>query len=189
MKKKVMIFLAVIIFIVAAAAYAVIDRTTDIYNSEIDSSDYTAVGLTEDGTVKQEFKSSEDYLDGMAVKLDASGNIDKILLDYKLVEKSSGKEIAAGEVSLKDVRSGKFFSLRFDRADGCKDKAYIFQMEVKECDENSVISVSYADEILVARTICHGFDLETFIITVCFAAYIVLFMKWLSKLFNQGNRG
>ena len=118
MKKKVMIFLAVIIFIVAAAAYAVIDRTTDIYNSEIDSSDYTAVGLTEDGTVKQEFKSSEDYLDGMAVKLDASGNIDKILLDYKLVEKSSGKEIAAGEVSLKDVRSGKFFSLRFDRADG-----------------------------------------------------------------------
>ena len=157
--------------------------------SEIDSSDYTAVGLTEDGTVKQEFKSSEDYLDGMAVKLDASENIDKILLDYKLVEKSSGKEIAAGEVSLKDVRSGKFFSLRFDRADGCKDKAYIFQMEVKECDENSVISVYYADEILVARTICHGFDLETFIITVCFAAYIVLFMKWLSKLFNQGNRG
>lgn len=147
------------------------------------------MGLTEDGTVKQEFKSSEDYLDGMAVKLDASGNIDKILLDYKLVEKSSGKEIAAGEVSLKDVRSGKFFSLRFDRADGCKDKAYIFQMEVKECDENSVISVYYADEILVARTICHGFDLETFIITVCFAAYIVLFMKWLSKLFNQGNRG
>ena len=68
-------------------------------------------------------------------------------------------------------------------------KDLYFQMEVKECDENSVVSVYYADEILVARTIRHGFDLETFIITACFAAYIVLFMKWLSKLFNQGNRG
>lgn len=189
MKKKIIIFLAAVFFVVAAGAYAVIDRTTDIYNGEIDSSDYTAVGLAEDGTVEQEFRSAEDYLDGMAVKLDASGNTNKILLDYKLVEKSTGKEIAVGETSLKDIRSGKFFTLQFDRVDGCKGQDYIFQMKVAECDKNSVVSVYYADEILVVRTIRHGFDLETFIITMCFAAYIILFMKWLSKLFNQGNRG
>lgn len=189
MKKKIIVFLAVVIFIVAAGAYAVIDRTTDIYNSEIDSSDYAAVGLAEGRIVEQEFLSAEDYLDGMAVKLDASGNTDKILLEYKLVEKSTGKEMAGGKISLEDVRSGKFFLLGFDRVDGCKGQNYIFQMQVKECDGDSVVSVYYADEILVARTIRHGFDLETFVITVCFAAYIVLFMKWLSKLFNQGNRG
>ncbi|BDZ77055.1 hypothetical protein [Claveliimonas bilis] len=187
MKKKMMIFLASIFFVALAMIYAVIDRTTDIYDSNIDSSDYNAVGLTKSGVVEQEFESAEEYLDGMAVKLDASGNTNKIVLDYALLDKDTRKEITQGEISLEDVQSGKFFHLKFDRINGCMGESYIFKIQVKECDESSVVSVYYANDVLVARTLRHGFDLETFIITICFVLYIVLFMKWLSKLFNQGN--
>ena len=36
----------------------------------------------------------------------------------------------------------------------------------------------------VIRSLTHRFDLETFIVTLCFAAYIILFMRWLYKLFE-----
>ncbi len=188
MKKKVVFVLAIILLLVVARVYAVIDRTTDIYNSQIESSDYVAVGLTENKIVEQKFKSVEDYLDGMSIKLDVSGNPGSVTLEYTLIEAESQKEVAQGEMSLEDVRSGKFFPLEFERVNESKGKTYIFKITVKECDENSVVSVYYANDILVARTLRHGFDLETFIITVCFMAYVLVFMKWLSKLFNQGNR-
>ena len=37
---------------------------------------------------------------------------------------------------------------------------------------------------LVARTVDHGFDIETFVIFLAFIAYIVIFMKILYKLFK-----
>ena len=78
--------------------------------------------------------------------------------------------------------------MNFDQVTGCKGKEYLFEIMAQECDEQTSMTVYRAGEILVMRTIHQGFDVETFIITVCFILYIVLFMKWLSKLFRQGNR-
>ena len=36
----------------------------------------------------------------------------------------------------------------------------------------------------VMRTLTHRFDLETYIVTLCFVIYIILFMRWLYKLFE-----
>lgn len=40
------------------------------------------------------------------------------------------------------------------------------------------------DGVGVMRSLTHRFDVETYIVTLCFAAYIILFMRWLYKLFK-----
>lgn len=188
MKKKITTIVAAVILIAAAGLYSFIDRTTDIYDSQIDSSDYVSIGLAEGGKTEQRFTSSEESLDGISVKLDASGNIENLVLNYKLTDEESGKVVAEGEASLAGAQSGKYFDMNFEQVTGCKGKEYLFEIMVQECDEQTSMTVYRAGEILVMRTIHQGFDVETFIITVCFILYIVLFMKWLSKLFRQGNR-
>lgn len=53
---------------------------------------------------------------------------------------------------------------------------------------NENATLIYASQTIegvgVIRSLTHRFDLETFIVTLCFAAYIILFMRWLYKLFE-----
>ena len=89
--------------------------------------------------------------------------------------------------------------MKFDRVNDCKDKAYTLNFQVTKCDvgyvqifytpgtdkgEALVYAGTPIDGIGVMRTLTHRFDLETYIVTLCFAAYIVLFMRWLYKLFK-----
>ena len=118
---------------------------------------------------------------------------------YKIIEKDSKEVVAQGKTDLKKVRNGKFFKIKFDRIDATKDKKYMLEMSVQECPTGSIrvfytpgsnenATLIYAGQTIegvgVIRSLTHRFDLETFIVTLCFAAYIILFMRWLYKLFE-----
>lgn len=199
MKSKMKWLIVLIILVLLAGAYSVVDKKVSVYDAEIDSSDYLSVDLQEGNEITQSFFSQEEVLDGIMVKMAAVGNIDGTILEYVLSE--NGEEIVAqGETSLSALKSGRFFRFYFDELSGCKNKLYEFQIKVKECDDNSSITLYYTngrqqgtecvveDEVLdgtiVLRTVTHRFDIETFVVTFCFLIYVVLFMKWLSKLFK-----
>ena len=149
----------------------------------------------------QKFVCEEAYMDGISLKLAANAVPDKekVLVAYEVVDDSTGKVVAKGTENLGKLRSGKFFKMKFDRVNDCKDKAYTLNFQVTKCDAGNVQifytpgtdkgeALVYAgtpiDGIGVMRTLTHRFDLETYIVTLCFAAYIVLFMRWLYKLFK-----
>ena len=140
-------------------------------------------------------------MDGISLKVAADGVLDKsqVVMAYKIIEKDSKEVVAQGKTDLKKVRNGKFFKIKFDRIDATKDKKYMLEMSVQECPTGSIrvfytpgsnenATLIYDGQTIegvgVIRSLTHRFDLETFIVTLCFAAYIILFMRWLYKLFE-----
>ena len=201
MKLKMKTILLILIIIVLAAVYAVIDKPVSVYDTSCDTSKFQAQVLEGGQTASQKFVCEEAYIDGIALKLAANAVPDneKVLVKYELIDDNTKKVVAKGNENLGELRSGKFFKIKFNRVNNCKDKAYALNFRVTQCDAGNVQifytpgtekgkALVYAgtsiDGIGVMRTLTHRFDLETYIVTLCFAAYIVLFMKWLYKLFK-----
>lgn len=199
MKSKIKWLIALLILVLLAGLYSVVDKKTPIYDTEVDNSDYISVDLREGDGISQTFLAREDTLDGIMIKMAAAGNLDDIILEYNLLE-SGGEIVLEGETSLGELKSGHFFQIDFDQITDCENRAYEFRISVKECNENSSITLYYTggkqqntecmvddtavDGTLVLRTFTHRFDMETFVVTICFLVYVVLFMRWLSKLFK-----
>ena len=116
---------------------------------------------------------------------------EKVLVAYEVVDDSTGKVVAKGTENLGKLRSGKFFKMKFDRVNDCKDKAYTLNFQVTKCDAGNVQifytpgtdkgeALVYAgtpiDGIGVMRTLTHRFDLETYIVTLCFALRILCYL-------------
>lgn len=201
MKSKIKTIFLILIIIVLAAVYAVIDKPVSVYDTSCDTSKFQAQVLEVGQMASQKFVCEEAYMDGISLKLAANAVPDKekVLVAYEVVDDSTGKVVAKGTENLGKLRSGKFFKMKFDRVNDCKDKAYTLNFRVTKCDAGNVQifytpgtdkgeALVYAgtpiDGIGVMRTLTHRFDLETYIVTLCFAAYIVLFMRWLYKLFK-----
>lgn len=201
MKTKVKILIIGIVVICLAGIYSIIDKNVSLYNTKCDTSEFQTVVLGEGKEVVQSFICKENTLDGMALKLAVDDNADKedLVLTYQLIEKKNNKEVVKGETNLTNLKSGKFFKIRFSKIDKCMNKEYEFRMSLENGEEGNV-RVFYTpgksknaqfiydgneiDGIEVLRTITHRFDMETFIITLCFVVYIVVFMRWLYKLFK-----
>ncbi len=201
MKTKVKILIIGIVVICLAGIYSIIDKNVSLYDIKCDTSEFQMLTLEEGKEVVQSFICKENTLDGMALKLAADDNADRadLILSYRLIEKKSDKEVAKGKTDLINLKSGKFFEIRFSEIDKCMDKEYEFRMSLENGELGSVrvfytpgksksAQLIYAGDkvegIEVLRTITHRFDMETFIITLCFVGYIVVFMRWLYKLFK-----
>ena len=186
MKKKIRVVLFAVILIVLAGCYSIVDKNNAVYDKKVDNSDYVATVLLQDGTVTQEFVSKENALDGVSMKLAATGDIDAIDVSYNIVDVSSGQIVAKGKSSLEKLKSGKFFKFKFSTINDTKNKSFEFTMRVDACDKNSSVTVYQTprDADLVLRAITHRFDIETFVVSICFLLYIVLFIGWLYKLFK-----
>ena len=201
MKAKIKIAILVVIIIVLSGVYSVIDKNVSIYDTKCDNSKYLKISLDETDSVSQKFVCSEEKLDGMAMKISVADEStkDQIELNYKLIDVKKNEIVEDENVDLSGLKSGKLFQTNFETINGCKDKEYLFVLQIKKCVENSVTvyytkgeigktSLEYnenkVDGTMVFRTITHRFDIETFVVTLCFIAYIVLFMRWLNKLFK-----
>ena len=202
MKAKIKVIVIGIIMIGLAGMYSVIDKYVSIYDTSCDTGQFQWVFLEENKEVAQRFVSKEKELDAIAFKVAADDNMDrgKIILSYQLTDHLSGDPVAKGEVNLTGLKVGKFFKIRFPKVENCKGKEYEFRMFLKQRGEDGNVRVFYTpgssekaefsydntkiDGIGVFRTVTHRFDLETFVITLGFLVYIVVFMRWLYRLFK-----
>lgn len=199
MKNKIRILIIAAVVIAFAGVYSVVDINTAIYNTKVDNSDYNTDVLKVGDSLVQTFTSTEEMLDGVEVKIAATENEETAKVSYQLTD-SMNNVLAAGEKSLENLENGKFFEFRFDKLTGCKGKSYTFSMKLEQCDEETEISVyevpqaakgatvsvneENRDGTLALRTITHRFHVETFVVTLFFAVYVILFMRWLAKLFK-----
>lgn len=199
MKKKLTWIILIIVLIGFASVYAIVDKTYSVFDTQTDTSEYLQIGLAKSESVSQEFISAEEHLDGISLKMSVTGEADNKEISYRLSDEN-GNTITQGDESLEGLNVGKYFPIRFDRIENSKGEKYFFELYVTECEDGGNIilyevpgaadgtALKVRDQkyegTLALRTISHGFDLETFIVTVCFILYVVLFVKWLAKVFK-----
>lgn len=199
MKKKIEWFLFVLVLTLFICFYSVIDKNNGIYDEKCDSGDYTSIALSKGEGLAQSFVSEEEVLDGVSVKMSVTGESEEKEISYVL-KNSDSQIIASGKASLEELKPGKYFALKFDRVTGCKDNEYTLAISVTRSEEAGevvlyevpgkqsmtelTINSAGRDGTLALRTITHRFDIETFIVTVVFALYVIVFIKWLSKVFK-----
>ena len=193
------ILLSVLVILVSFL-YAHIDKNIYLYDRNADTSTYYGTGiLTQGEEVSQTFVSTEDNIDGINIKVSLTGNVENIILHYTLVDLITD-EVYESQVHAKELENNKFNQLSVGRITEAKGKPYELVLKVENSDEQNgisfyaahgvvenqplVIKESQSEGTLVARIICHRFDMETFIVFIGIIVFIVVFMKVLYKSFK-----
>lgn len=202
MKIKLKKIIGVIILVVVAFLYAHIAKVHNIYNTEIDPSEYGNTGILTELGIKQEFVCEEEYLDGIRIKSTVTESAEQILLSYSLKNLSTGEVAASGKAEGKAVKNSKFFEIPFERIENCKDTrfeltvssnvpagtasgvGFAYQKNREEHTSLEVAGEEVENGTLILKTVTNRFDFETFCVFLVFALYVVLFMRFLYRLFK-----
>lgn len=199
MMKKIGWIIFALLLVAFTCLYAVVDKNNGIYDQKIDSSEYISIELSKGEMLTQSFVSREEFLDGLNVKMSVTGVPEGKEISYVLKD-SRGQEVALGKESLEDLQMGKYFAIKFERINDCKGQEFTLELTLSQSeDEGNVIVYDVPgmqeetelivkgekiDGTLALRTITHRFDVETFVVTVVFAVYVIIFVKWLGKVFK-----
>lgn len=199
MKKKLSYIILAVVLTAFAGVYAIVDKNNSVYDRTVDTSAYVALGLEDGESVSQTFTSKEEKLDALSIKMSYSGDQAGKLVSYALKDEK-GQEVQAGEFTLDKLKAGKFFRIELDTMNGCKGKTYTLDLTVEQCEKNAQVTV-YAvpgaaedapltvkgeagEGVMVLRTVTHRFDVETFVVTLVFILYVIVFLRWLAKVFK-----
>ncbi|GFI50407.1 hypothetical protein IMSAGC020_01613 [Lachnospiraceae bacterium] len=199
MKKWVRYIVLSLVAIILCFLYAHVDKADYIYDNKIDSSEYKVVNINEDSYFSQVFECTNKELDGIAIKILVSNMSDNGKLVYSL-QNSDEKIVTQGKVSVSDIENGRINKIKFSKTlKGEAGELYTIYFKTEDLDEGESIGLYYEDQskqddglkindekksgTLILRTITHCFDLETFIVTMGFICYFVIFFKILYRLF------
>ena len=176
--------IAIIIVVLLAFAYGHIAKLNNIYDKTVDNSKYLGTGVTE-GPVEQSFICTEDTLDGVKVKTQIVGDVHGINVKYSLVDVEADKVVGEGNVDATTIKASKFYNYSFDNV-GSTEMAGVgfFYQPVTEKNTELIISDNHTEGTLILKTITNRFDFETFAVLLIFVLYIVVFMKFLYRLFK-----
>lgn len=190
--------ITIIVLLIIAFIYSHIDKQHEIYNSEVDSSEYISTGILVDETLEQDFYCMEDCLSGIWIKCASVGENKDVDVMFT-ISCDEGAVIRTQEVAGTEIKNNKFFKLRFDDIKGCKNKKMHLLIEFSGGDEANGLSIYYENSdgenqyfrnekamagTLLVKTITHRFDFETFFVVLLFEAYLIAFMMIMSKLFK-----
>lgn len=200
MKKKISVGLLVCVAIVLSYFYANVDMNSYIYDRNTETGNYITTGvLCEGETLIQSFVAEESTIDGINVKLSLLGNVNEVVLRYTIVD-AQGQELAKAMVSGQELENNKFNLLKIPQIKDTKDDTFTLVFTEENADEQNGISF-YLDSVsheghelmingnnakgtLVARIVCHRFDVETFAVLLGMLMCISVFMRMLYQLFK-----
>ena len=110
------------------------------------------------------------------------------------------KEVCEGSVEATNIKASKFYNYSFDTVNGCKGRNYkiifenvgstetagvgFFYQSATEKNTELTISDNHTEGTLILKTITNRFDFETFAVLLIFVLYIIVFMKFLYRLFK-----
>lgn len=200
MKKRIQQLFCGIVVILGIFCYAHIAKEHCIYDRAIDASAYKATTFYAGEIITQRFFSSENTLDGITIKSRITGDVKDIKVKYALRDVQTKKDVAKGQVSGANFKDSKFFEFSFDTIQNCKNKEYEFVLEEIGNSSENYIDFCYIDKqendteltmgkenvqgTLVMKTITNRFDVETFCVLLLFVIYIIVFVKFLYRLFK-----
>lgn len=179
--------------------YAHVDKAHYVYDSERDSSEYTAVNINKDSSIFQAFECPEKDLDGIAVKvlINNISNCGKLIY---VLQDLDGETVVEGSIALSEIENGRVNKIKFDTTvEVVKGGLYTVYFKTEDLAEGESVGLYYDNQsnqsdglsvndekvegTLILKTITHRFDLETFIVTLGIVLYFVLFFHILYKLF------
>lgn len=202
MKKIIKTVVFCVVLVAVAFLYGHIAKLHNIYDKNIDTSEYQSTEILSEKGIRQTFVCKEDHLDGVRIKTIVSGSAEDTQIHYRLIDKEDGQVVASGTAYGKDVKNSKFFELPFERVENSQGKTFeLFLYSDSSSDEKNGVQFSYQpvteegtalvegdieipEGTLILKTVTDRFDLETFIVFLGFALYIVLFMRFLYNLFK-----
>ena len=202
MKKYIKTGIGILIVVILAFLYAHIDKNSYLYDRNADTSTFISTGtLLEGETISQGFVSEEEILSGINMKCSVLGDASDVEVQYSLRDIETGKAVASGSVKAGEINNNKFNQFWMEPIDSAKGKEYL--LEITETGADAANGVSFyvvpqkeegaqvlniknneTEGSLAVRYVSHRFDMETFVVLLGFAAFIVIFMKLLYKLFN-----
>lgn len=200
MKKKIISCLIVCIVIMLAYFYSYIDKNSYIYDRNANTGTFYSTGIMmEDDEITQTFIAEEDAIDGLNIKAAIAGNVEDVVVNYVILDADSGK-VFEGRVPAAELENNKFNQLKVSGVTGTRGKPYTLVLSEEKSDEQNGVAFYLApgrhenqelfikgnetDGTLVVRSICHRFDVETFIVLLGMIAFVAVFMKVLYKLFK-----
>ena len=201
-RKKSIVYSALLSVIVLCVSYfyAHIDKNTYIYDRTADTGTYYGTGIISGSDeISQTFVAKENSIDGINLKVSMAGNVEQVIMHYTLVDRTSG-ESYKGSIPVTELENNKFNQLSIDTISNTKGKQFalivssenadaqngfsLYAAPGSETEQHLMIRENEAEGTLVVRTISHGFNLETFIVFIGIAAFIIVFMKVLYKSFK-----
>lgn len=200
MKRKISSCIMIVLVIVLSYFYAHIDKNSYIYNKSADTGTFYGTGILRNNEeLTQTFIAEEDAIDGINIKVTILGNVENVVLTYALVDGTS-KEVCQATISASELENNKFNQLKIPKITETEGKQYTLVLREENSDEQNgvgfylepssrdeqklVVKDNETDGTLVARVVCHRFDLETFVVMLGMITFIVAFMKVLYKFFK-----
>ena len=199
-KKSIYMIIIGVIVLGFSYIYAHIDKNNYIYNRNTDTSLFYGTGvLKNDEEIKQTFISTEETIDAINLKVSFVGDVENVVLHYALVDAQT-EEGVEGTIPANQLENNKFNQLEIPQITEAKGKCYALILSVENSDEQSGISFyvvpgkqdnqqltvmgNETEGTLSVRTVCHRFDMETFVVLLGILLFIGVFMKGLYKSFR-----
>lgn len=190
-----------VVILICAYFYAYIDKMHPLFDPDVPTSEYISTGVLYDGTIEQTFTMKENMLDGMYVKCQIADQSDDVEIMYELVDMKSDQVVAKGSMPGSKLKNNQFTKLRFDKTiENCKGKTYRFVLQEKGASEFKGVGFCYETKqeegtemslrgekkegTMIAKTMSHRFDVETFIVLMGFIMFIAIFFRVLYNLFK-----
>lgn len=198
MKKKAGLIVSSIVVLIAIIFYSFIDKKIAVYDEKIPTEEYILCDtITNENTFEQKFISNVESIKAINIKCVVGNESSDEKLEYALFDENENR-IASNQISVSQIKSGKFNNLNFKEINGCKGKEYTFRLKCKGIGEGiSIYKIADTEDktqlkennkvvtgTIVMRTVSHVFDWETFVVVICFVVYIVFFVRMLYKFFT-----
>ncbi len=198
--KKIRFIIIVIILLVFNTLYSFVTKEEKTYNANISSGAYANIGgMTNDSVIVQSFHCSYNNLSELSLRFATFGRVNAGKITYVISNEKNGEEVAKGTLDTGKITNNEFNSIKFGRIKDSKNKDFVLTMTISGVVGEDVVTI-YSTEsskkagsliingekqegtALVLNAVCKKvFDVETFIVLVCFEIYIFFFLKLLYK--------
>lgn len=206
---KKIIFVVLAVVVAAIYSYGVWPRA--IYNTDIGANSYENTGKLNAGVVlTQTFVSTDHGLCGFSIKLTKLDNQVIGTYNWSVTEADSGKKVGTGVIDESSTENKEFVSssaqkrgnikVSFPIQEESEGKEYILTIQGENVQEDETMAVYMTEKgksestmklngenlekASVIKLNYKRFNVETFIVFLAIVVYLVVFIKFMYKLFR-----
>ncbi len=189
MNRKTVIKLIIALLLVCAGAYfyAYVKKDAALYDTAYARSQMTPeLKIYAGHDFEYEFECDRDNITGVKLLLSRAGGKDG-KIQYTLEECGQGGAVSSGSLKLSRFKSGKFTFLDTDTFKNSAGKRYRLVIACSNSEESAAVAAVTPDGT-GTPALCFTYiewDLQTMIIFCFLAAYLVVFVVVLVKIFRK----
>lgn len=201
----------IVLAVVIAALYSYGTWPRAIYNTDIGANSYENTGaLSEDSILTQKFVCSDSGLCGFSIKLTKQENSTIGTYTWVIKDVEKNQNVATGEINESSTENREFVSsnaqkrgnveVEFPEISDSKNKEYILTIKGTNVQDSETMAIYITEKsqtgselqlngekiekASVIKLDYKRFNVETFIVFLAIVMYLVVFVKFMYKLFR-----